>query len=83
MSKIALLLQTIDHQSNIKEEYSDYLRENAESIAVIVYLYKSMNRFNITEDHFRRQLQLFGLPIGMYLIIIEIYYFIVIDSVLY
>ena len=34
---------------------------HAEEISVILYLYKSTNRFNITEDQFQRQLQLFGL----------------------
>merc|ERR1712235_58756 len=54
------LMKKTDH-NDIDEENRKYLEENAEGISVILYLYKSLNRFNITEDQFQRQLQLFGL----------------------
>ena len=60
ISRTATTLMKIDF-NDIDEETRKYLAENAEGISVILYLYKSMNRFNINEDQFQRQLQLFGL----------------------
>merc|ERR1711917_121340 len=60
ISRTATTLMKID-LNDIAEETRIYLAENAEGISVILYLYKSMNRFNINEDQFQRQLQLFGL----------------------
>ena len=60
ISRTATTLMKID-LNNIDEETRKYLADNAEGISVILYLYKSMNRFNINEDQFQRQLQLFGL----------------------
>ena len=65
MSKIATELLKIDHKVDIDEEIQDYLKANTEEISVILYLYKSMNRFKITQEHFQRQLQLFGLSSEM------------------
>ena len=65
MSKIATELLKIDHKVDIDEEIQDYLNANTEEISVILYLYKSMNRFKITQEHFQRQLQLFGLSSKM------------------
>ena len=65
MSKIATELLKIDHKVDIDEEIQDYLNANTEEISVILYLYKSMNRFKITQEHFQRQLQLFGLSSEM------------------
>ena len=61
ISKIATKLLKIDHKDSFDEEIKHYLTKHAEEISVILYLYKSTNRFNITEDLFQRQLQLFGL----------------------
>ena len=60
ISRTATTLMKID-LNDIDEETRKYLAENAERISVILYLYKSMNRFNINENQFQRQLQLFGL----------------------
>ena len=60
ISRTATTLMKND-QKDIDDESRKSLEENAEGISVILYLYKSMNRFNITEDQFQRQLQLFGL----------------------
>jgi len=60
ISRTATTLMKID-LNDIDEETRKHLAENAEGISVILYLYKSMNRFNINEDQFQRQLQLFGL----------------------
>merc|ERR1712131_66051 len=65
MSKIATELLKIDHKVDIDEEIQYYLNANTEEISVILYLYKSMNRFKITQEHFQRQLQLFGLSSEM------------------
>ena len=61
ISKIATKLLKIDHKDSIDGEIKHYLMKHAEEISVILYLYKSTNRFNITEDQLQRQLQLFGL----------------------
>ena len=60
ISRTATTLMKND-QKDIADESRKYFEENAEGISVILYLYESMNRFNITEDQFQRQLQLFGL----------------------
>ena len=60
ISRTATTLMKIDF-NNIDEETKKHLAENTEGISVILYLYKSKNRFNINEDQFQRQLQLFGL----------------------
>jgi len=60
ISRTSTTLMKID-LNDIDEETRKHLAENAEGISVILYLYKSMNRFNINEDQFQRQLQLFGL----------------------
>ena len=60
ISRTSTTLMKID-LNDIDEETRKHLAENAEGISVILYLYKSMNRFNINENQFQRQLQLFGL----------------------
>ena len=60
ISRTATTLMKIDF-NDIDEETKKHLAENTEGISVILYLYKSKNRFNINEDQFQRQLQLFGL----------------------